>query len=79
MIYGITLQNKAFGQDFGLRDQLRRSVVSIASNLAEGDERDSDKESIKFFYITKGSLAELWTQIEIAHELATWKRIFLIN
>jgi len=69
LIYGITLQNKALAQDFGLRDQLRRSVVSIASNLAEGDERDTDKDAVRFFYFAKGSLAELRTQIEIAHEI----------
>lgn len=56
-------------QDFGLRDQLRRSAVSIASNIAEGDERDTDKESVRFFYIAKGSLAELLTQLCIAHEI----------
>ncbi len=54
------------GKDFGLRDQMRRSAVSIASNLAEGDERGTDKESVRFFHIAKGSLAELRTQIQIA-------------
>jgi len=53
-------------RDFGLRDQIRRSAVSVASNLAEGDERNSDKESVRFFSIAKGSLAELRTQIQIA-------------
>jgi four helix bundle protein len=53
-------------KDFSLRDQIRRSAVSIASNIAEGDERDTDKESVRFFFIAKGSLAELRTQIEIA-------------
>jgi len=57
------------GSDFGLRDQIRRSAVSIASNLAEGDERGTDKESVRFFYIAKGSLAELRTQIQIAYEI----------
>ena len=42
--------------------------MSIASNLAEGDERDTDKEAVRFFYIAKGSLAELRTQIQIACE-----------
>jgi len=37
--------------------------------LAEGDERNTDRDSSRFFYITKGSLAELRTQIEIAHEI----------
>jgi four helix bundle protein len=63
-------------RDFGLRDQIRRSAVSIASNLAEGDERDTDKESVRFFYIAKGSLAELRTQIGIAYEIGYLKRPF---
>jgi four helix bundle protein len=67
--YKITSLNKAFEKDLGLRDQMRRSSVSIASNIAEGDERNTDKESIRFFYIAKGSLAELRTQIEIAYSI----------
>jgi len=63
-------------RDFGLRDQVRRSAVSIASNLAEGDERDTDKESVRFFYIAKGSLAEFRTQIEIAYEIGYLKKQF---
>ncbi|MGA2516631.1 MAG: four helix bundle protein [Thermodesulfobacteriota bacterium] len=61
-------------RDFGLRDQIRKSAISIASNLAEGDERETDKESIRFFYIAKGSLAELRTQVQIAHEIGYLKR-----
>ncbi len=57
-------------KDFGLRDQLRRSAVSVCSNIAEGDERGSAKEAVRFLYIAKGSAAELQTQIEIAAELA---------
>ena len=56
-------------KDFGLREQMRRSAVSIPSNIAEGDERDTDKESVRFFYMAKGSLAELRTQIQIAYEI----------
>ena len=56
-------------KDFGLRDQIRKCAVSIPSNLAEGDERDTDKESVRFFYIAKGSLAELRTQLQIAFEI----------
>lgn len=55
-------------RDFGLRDQMRRAAVSVPSNVAEGDERDTDKESVHFFFIAKGSLAELRTQLEIAAE-----------
>jgi four helix bundle protein len=68
-IYRITSKNKAFERDFSLRDQMRRSSVSVASNIAEGDERDTDKESVRFFYIAKGSLGELRTQIEIAYSI----------
>jgi len=63
-------------QDFGLRDQIRRSAESIASNLAEGDERTTDKESVRFIYIAKGSLAELRTQIGIAYEIGYLKKQF---
>ena len=62
-------ENGPLSRDFGLRDQIRRSAVSIPSNLAEGDERDTDKESVRFFFIAKGSLAELRTQIQIAYEV----------
>jgi four helix bundle protein len=67
-IYKITNNNK-FQKDFGLRDQIRRSAVSIASNIAEGDERDTNKEAVRFFHIAKGSLAELSTQLQIASEI----------
>jgi len=56
-------------RDFSLVDQLRRSAVSVPSNIAEGDERDSDKDSVRFFHMAKGSLAELATQLEIARDV----------
>ena len=67
-LYKFTGQG-AFGKDWGLRDQIRRSAVSIPSNIAEGDELDTDRQSIKFFYIAKGSSAELLTQVIIAYEI----------
>jgi len=41
----------------------------VPSNIAEGDERGSNKDAIRFFYISKGSLAEIQTQLEIACEI----------
>ena len=55
--------------DFGLRDQLRRAAVSVCSNIAEGDARQTDKELVQFFYIAKGSLAEISAQLEIAADV----------
>ena len=67
-IYKAT-EHGALDKDWGLKDQLRRSAVSVPSNIAEGDERETDRESVRFFYIAKGSLGELVTQIEIAKDV----------
>jgi four helix bundle protein len=67
-VYGLT-RNEGIKHDFSLVDQLRRSAVSVPSNIAEGDERKSDKDSVRFFHIAKGSLAELATQLEIARDV----------
>jgi four helix bundle protein len=62
-------QKGELAKDYGLRDQIRRSSVSVSSNIAEGDELNSDKQAVKFFYIAKGSAAELLTQAIIAFEI----------
>lgn len=62
-----------FAKDFGLRDQMRRAAVSISSNIAEGDELDTNKQAIRFFYIAKGSAAELRSQAIIAAEIGYLK------
>ena len=56
-------------KDYGFRDQIRRAAVSVPSNIAEGDERGSNKDANRFFYFAKGSLAEIQTQLEIAKEI----------
>jgi four helix bundle protein len=67
-IYKITGEG-VFAKDFGLRDQIRRAAVSISSNVAEGDELDSDRQAIKFFHTARGSSAEVLTQAVIALEI----------
>ena len=53
-------------RDYSFRDQMQRAAISIASNIAEGAERDSKKEYIRFIHIAKGSAGELRTQLYIA-------------
>jgi four helix bundle protein len=67
-IYKITNHGK-FAKDYGLRDQIRRASVSIPSNIAEGDELDTNKQSVRFFYTAKGSSAEVLTQAIISLEI----------
>lgn len=55
--------------DFGLKSQIERAGVSVPSNIAEGCERDSTKDYIRFLRIAKGSNAELRTQLYLAQEL----------
>jgi four helix bundle protein len=54
---------------YGITQQIRRSVVSIPSNIAEGSARNSHKEFIQFLHIALGSLAELETQLLLSEKL----------
>ena len=56
-------------RDYSLKDQITRAAVSIASNIAEGAERGSAADFIRFLHIAKGSAAELRTQLYIAREI----------
>ncbi len=53
---------------FGLVAQMRRAVVSIPSNIAEGHSRNTTRDYLRFLWITKGSLAEVETQVILARE-----------
>ena len=54
---------------YGLSDQMRRSAVSIPSNIAEGQARNTQRDFVRFLYIAQGSRAELETQLEICVQL----------
>lgn len=56
-------------EKYGLRSQLTRAVVSVASNIAEGSRRQSTKDLLNFLSISLGSLAEVETQLIIAIEV----------
>lgn len=67
-IYKIT-NSGHFLNDKSLSDQMRRSAVSISSNIAEGFERNSNNEFTRFLTIAKGSAGELRTQITISYQI----------
>lgn len=56
-------------RDYGLKDQMTSAAVSVPSNIAEGAERDSKAEFVRFLHIAKGCAAELRTQVYIASQI----------
>lgn len=64
-IYDLT-SKKDFSRDFVLRDQLRRAIISISSNIVEGFEKNNNNEFIRFLKISKGSAGEARSQLHIA-------------
>lgn len=62
---------KIFGdhRDYGFRDQIQRASVSVMNNIAEGSERNTDKEFRQFLFIAKGSAGEVRSMLYLALEL----------
>ncbi|HYW92644.1 MAG TPA: four helix bundle protein [Gammaproteobacteria bacterium] len=56
-------------REWALKDQTLRSAISVASNIAEGIERDTAADAARFIHIAKGSAAELRTQVQIARRI----------
>lgn len=69
MVYKVT-EDFPKSEIYGITSQMRRSVVSIPSNIAEGRSRNTTKDFLHFLSISLGSASELETQIEIARELS---------
>lgn len=69
VIYKITAEFPK-SESYSLIDQMRRSAVSVTSNIAEGFSRSSKKEKIQFYYMALGSLTELQNQLLISKDLS---------
>lgn len=61
-------------ESYGLTSQIRRAAISVTSNIAEGFSRNSQKEKIQFYHISRGSLSEIDNQITIAKDLGYIKK-----
>lgn len=64
-IYDITAKER-FSKDFGLRDQIRRAIVSVSSNIVEGFEKNNNNEFVRFLKIAKGSVGEVRNQLYVS-------------
>ena len=63
------LENKSFEKEFSFKDQIKRAVISITNNIAEGSEYNNNKQLIRYLKISKGSCAEVRSMLVLAREL----------
>lgn len=71
-LYGF-IRNLPREEQYVLSDQMRRAVISIPSNIAEGQKRANPKEFKRFLYYSRGSLGELMTQLNLCNRLGYLK------
>ena len=67
-VYALAAE-KPFASDSGLRDQIQRASVSVMNNIAEGFERGSNKDFVKFLFIAKASAGEVRSLLYVASDL----------
>lgn len=65
LIYDLTAK-KDFSKDFALREQIRRAIISVSSNIVEGFEKRNNNEFVRYLKISKGSVGEARNQLYIA-------------
>ncbi len=63
------LENKSFEREYSFKDQIKRAVISITNNIAEGSEYNKNKQLIRYLKISKGSCAEVRSMLVLAREL----------
>ncbi len=69
------LENKTFEREYGFKDQIKRAVISITNNIAEGSEYNNNKQLIRYLKISKGSCAEVRSMLIISRELGFCSQI----
>ena len=68
-IFKLLRENASIEKEFGFKDQMKRAVISITNNIAEGSEYNNNKQFIKFLKIAKGGCAEVRNMLILAREL----------
>ncbi len=63
------LENKAFEREYGFKGQIKRAVISITNNIAEGSEYNNNRQLIRYLKISKGSCAEVRSMLILSREL----------
>ncbi|KAF2509359.1 four helix bundle protein [Flavobacterium zhairuonense] len=63
------MNSKPFEKEFGFKDQIKRAVISITNNIAEGSEYNNNKQLIRYLKISKGSCAEVRSMLILSREL----------